>query len=177
MLPSPDLPECGSRRSLSVSGFAPGTLCSASSAAVAPGLLALPPRRVHRYGMKERVWIARHGFWPLALLWLPIGIAAQAGVRFMAAAGARGEPHLWPEALATGTSLVLVAPCGLALALGCRRIWCLRYRRAAWIAGIGLGAVTASLAAGLLGPIAIAINVIVVSPPIWGTWWWLVQRG
>ena len=32
-------------------------------------------------------------------------------------------------------SLVFVAPCGLPLALGCRRLWRLGFRRAAWWAG------------------------------------------
>ena len=36
-------------------------------------------------------------------------------------------------------SLVPVAPCGLPLALGCRRLWRLGYRRGAWMAGIGTG--------------------------------------
>ena len=64
-------------------------------------------------------------------------------------------------------SLVLVAPCGLPLALACRRLWRLRHRRAAWIAGTGLGTVTvaASLVAGLLGPVAIAIYAVVWSCP------------
>ena len=31
--------------------------------------------------MEGRGWIGRHGFWPLALLWLPARIAAQAAVR------------------------------------------------------------------------------------------------
>ena len=109
--------------------------------------------------MDERSWIVRHGFWVLALLWLPAGVAAQAAVRFLPGAGSTGDPHFWPTALTAAGSLVLVAPCGLPLALGCRRLWRLRYRRAAWAAGIGLGAVTvaASLAAGLLGPVAIAV--------------------
>ena len=121
----------------------------------------------------------RHGFWPLALLWLPVGVAAQAAVRFFPDAGRPGDPHLWPEVLAAVGSLVLVAPCGLPLALGCRRVWRLRYRRAAWVVGIGLGTATvaASLVAGLLGPVAIAIYAIVLSLPVWGTWWWLVRRG
>ena len=128
--------------------------------------------------MGVRSCIERHGFWPLALLWLPAGVAAQAAVRFPFWAGATGDPHFWPAALTAAGSLVLVAPCGLPLALGCRRLWRLRYRRAAWAVGIGLGAVTvmASLVAGLLGPIAIAIYAIVISLPVWGAWWWLARR-
>ena len=45
-------------------------------------------------------------------------------------------------AAAAAGSLVLVAPCGLPLALGCRRLWRMRRRRAAWVAGICLGAGT-----------------------------------
>ena len=76
-------------------------------------------------------------------------------------------------------SLVPVAPCGLPLALGCRRLWRLGYRRAAWTAGIGLGAATvaASLVAGLLGPVAIAVYAAVLSVPVWIAWYWLVRRG
>ena len=120
-----------------------------------------------------------HGFWPLAVLWLPVGIAAQAAVRFVPAGGLPGDPYPWPEALAAVRSLLPVAPCGLPLALGCRRIWRLRYRRAAWLVGIGLGGATvaASLVAGLLGPVAIAIYAILFSLPVWVTFWWLVRRG
>ena len=66
-------------------------------------------------------------------------------------------------------SLLLVAACGLPLALGCRRLWRLSYRRAAWLAGLGLGAVTvaASLMAGLLGPVATAVYAAVLSVPVW----------
>ena len=129
--------------------------------------------------MEERDWIMRHGFWPLALLWLPVGIAAQAVVRFPLVAGSPSDPHFGPAVLTAAGSLVVVAPCGLPLALGCRRLWRLRYRRSAWVAGIGLGAVTvaASLVAGLLGPVAVAIYAIVLSLPVWGTWWWLARRG
>ena len=70
---------------------------------------------MHRYGMEERGWIARRGFWPLALLWLPAGVAAQAAVRFLPNAGLPGDPHFWPAALTAAGSLVLVAPCGLPL--------------------------------------------------------------
>ena len=130
--------------------------------------------------MEERGWIARNGFGLLALLWLPAGVVLQAAVRFAPEAGGATDPGLWlasaPMAVA---SLVMLAPCGLPLALGCRRLWRLRYRRAAWLAGIGLGAVTvaASLAAGLLGPVVIAVYAMVLSLPVWSAWWWLVRRG
>jgi len=48
---------------------------------------------MHRYVMEERGWIARHGFWPLALLWLPAAVAAQAAARFLPETGAP-EPAL-----------------------------------------------------------------------------------
>ena len=129
--------------------------------------------------MDDRSGILRHGFWALALLWLPAGVVAQAAVRFLPDAGPTGDAQSWTAALTAAGSLVPVAPCGLPLALGCRRLWRLRYRRAAWAAGIGLGALTvaASLVAGLLGPVAIAIYAIVLSLPVWGAWWWLVRRG
>ena len=76
-------------------------------------------------------------------------------------------------------SLIPLAPCGLPLALACRRLWWLGYRRGAWLAGIGLGAITvaASVVAGLLGPIAIALYAVVLSAPVWLAWWWLARRG
>ncbi len=134
---------------------------------------------MHRYGMEGRGWIARNGFWPLALLWLPAGVAAQAAVRFLPEAGAMPEPGIWAASAVTAlSSLAVLAPCGLPLALGCRRLWRLRYRRAAWIAGIGLGAVSvaASVVAGLLGPVAIAIYAVVLSLPVWAASWWLARR-
>ena len=76
-------------------------------------------------------------------------------------------------------SLTPVAPCGLPPELGCRRLWRQGYRRTAWTAGVGLGAVTAaaSLVAGLLGPIAIAVCALVVSLPAWIAGWRLARRG
>ena len=78
-----------------------------------------------------------------------------------------------------GLSLAPLVPCGLPLALGCRRLWRLGYRRGAWIAGISLGAVTvaAALPAGLLGPLAIAVCAVALGAPVWLAWWWLAWRG
>lgn len=75
-------------------------------------------------------------------------------------------------------SLGPVAPCGLPLALGCRRLWRLGYRRTAWTTGVALGVLTvaASLVAGLLGPIAIAVYAVVLSGPVWAGAWWLARR-
>ena len=120
----------------------------------------------------------RRGFWLLALLWLPAGVMAAAAVRFIPDATASAGPGMWPVTLLMSAgSLVFVAPCGLPLALGCRRLWRLGYRRAAWMAGIGLGAVTvaASLVAGLLGPLAIAVYAAVLSLPVWVAWLWLAR--
>ena len=134
------------------------------------------PGLVHRYGMDGRGWIGRHGFWPLALLWLPAGIVAQAVVRLGAFQAAFVAPG---ELLAALGSLAPVVPCGLPLPLGCRRLWRLGYRRAAWAAGVGLGALTIPVAvfAGLLGPLAIAAGAVVLSLPVWIAWWWLARHG
>ena len=130
--------------------------------------------------MDNRGIIGRRGFLPLALLWLPAGVVATAVVRFAGDAGPADEPVLWlAMAPMMAGSMMLVAPCGLPLALGCRRVWRLGYRRGAWLTGIALGAVTvtASLVAGLLGPVTIAVYAAVLSVPVWLAWWWLVRRG
>ena len=118
-------------------------------------------------------------FWALALLWLPAGVVAMAAVRFLPGHGLPETGGMAPAMLLmSARALLPVAPCGLPLALGCRRLWRLGYRRAAWMAGIGLGALTvaASLVAGLLGPVAIAIYAAVLSTPVWIAWCWLVRR-
>ena len=76
-------------------------------------------------------------------------------------------------------SLVLAAPCGLPLAFVCQRVWRLGYRRGAWLAGMGFGAVTvgAPSVAGLLGPVVIAIYAVVLGLPVWMAWWQLAHRG
>ena len=84
-----------------------------------------------------------HGFWPLALLWLPVGVAVQAAARFVPATDAPRQPGVWVAAvLMSAASLVVLATCGLPLSLVCRRLWRFRhlYRRAAGATGIGLGA-------------------------------------
>ena len=129
--------------------------------------------------MAERDRKGRWRFWALALLWLPAGVVAQAAVRFAPDAGAPTEPAMGlAMLLMSAQSLIVVSPCGLPLALGCRRLWRLGYRHGAWAAGLVLGAVTvaASVMAGLLGPVAIAVCAIVLGLPVWAAWWWLARR-
>ena len=123
--------------------------------------------------------LANIGFWALGLLWLPVGIMATAAVRFPSGAGPSTDPAMWiTVAVMSVQSLVFVAPCGLPLALACRRLRRLGYARAAWAAGVGLGAITvaASLVAGLLGPIGILAYALVLSAPVWTAAWWLARR-
>ena len=67
--------------------------------------------------MENRGLIVRRGFWRLAPLWLPAGVVA-AVVGFVAEAVRASEPvPLVTMAPMMAASLVLVAPCGLPLAL------------------------------------------------------------
>ena len=122
----------------------------------------------------------RWRFWALALLWLPAGVAATSLLRlFGGGGGPPGDSAMALAAIPTmAASLVPVAPCGLPLALACRGLWRLGHRRAAWWAGSGLGLVTAvaSLVAGLLGPVAIAVCAVVLSLPVWIARYWLGRR-
>ena len=130
--------------------------------------------------MGDRGIYKGRGFWALALLWLPAGVVTQALVRFLPETGPQADPGLSPVMLPMlAGSLALVAPCGLPLALGCRRVWRLGYRRGAGWTWIALGAVTvaASVVAGLLGPAAIALYAAVLSLPVWAAWWWLAHHG
>ena len=71
--------------------------------------------------------------------------------------------------LASFPSLIVVAPAGLPLALACRQLRRLGYARTTWVAAAVLAPVTvaASLLAGLLGPLAIAIYAVMLSLPVW----------
>lgn len=118
----------------------------------------------------------RLAFGLLALLWLPVGIAATALVR--------GMP--WPVgssawlsflAMAVATAPV-TAPCGLPLALACLGLQRIGYPGTAWAAFAVLAPATAvaSLFAGLLGPVAIAIYALVISVPAWILYAFLRRR-
>ena len=124
--------------------------------------------------MENRGSIGWRGFWLLA------GVVAMAVMCFGAEDGRAGEPVLLlTMAPMMAASLVPVAPCGLRLAAVCQRVWRLGCRRGAWLAGMGLGAVTvgAWLVAVLLGPVAIAIYAVVLGLPVWMAWWRLAHRG
>ena len=115
----------------------------------------------------------------LALLWLPAGLAATSMVRFPPPGGPSPEPWMWLSVmLISAVKLLAMAPCGLPLALGCRGVWRLGHRRAAWAAGLVLGVVTveAVLLAGLHGLLAIAACALGAGLPVWAAWWWLARR-
>ena len=112
-----------------------------------------------------------------ALLWLPAGVAATAPLRGF---GFGADSGPWPMmVLMMASSLVVVAPAGLPLAIGCRRLWRLGRARAAWAAFALLAPATvaASLLAGLLGPLAIAVAAAVLSVPVWFAVGVLRRRG
>ena len=115
--------------------------------------------------MDNRRRIRRRGFWALALLWLPAGVFATAAVLFWT------TPAAWRPM--TPASAISLMPCGLPLALACRQVWRLGWRRVAWAIGAVLGAVTAPLLAGQPGPLAIAAWAVALSLPAWLAWWWL----
>ena len=111
-----------------------------------------------------------------ALAWLPAGILLVSLVRFGAMSRSEGLPFpIGPETLFMLPQMLLglavTAPCGLPLALACRRIWQTGSHAAAWMSFAILASLTAvaSLFAGLLGPIAIAIYAAVLSVPAWIT--------
>ena len=142
--------------------------------------LESPPPTVHRCNMEMKARNEGRGFWALALCWLPVGVLVQAAVRFVSQAGGVPESGtLVMVAIMSVPSLVVLAPCGLPLALGCRRLWRLGRRLTAWWLGVSLGALTvaASVFAGLLGPVAIAVVALLASGPVWAAGWWMARRG
>ena len=139
-----------------------------------------PVPSVHPCDMETKARNEGRGFWALALCWLPAGVFVQAAVRFVPQAGGAPEAGmLMMAAVMSVPSLVILAPCGLPLALGCRRLWRLGRRQTAWWLGASLGALTvaASVFAGLLGPVAIAAFALLASAPVWAASWWIARRG
>lgn len=142
--------------------------------------LESPPPTVHPCDMEMKAWKGQIGFWALALCWLPAGVLVQAAARFVPQADGAPEAGMFMMAVVMSvSSLVVLAPCGLPLALGCRRLWRLGRRQTAWWLGVSFGALTvaASVFAGLLGPVAIAAFALLASAPVWAASWWLARRG
>ena len=141
--------------------------------------LDLPPGAVLPCDMDRKALKGRRWFWALALCWLPAGVLVQAVARFAPEAGGAAEAGTWMmAAIMSVPSLVLLAPCGLPLALGCRRLSRLGHRPAAWWLGVSLGVLTvaASVFAGLLGPVAIVVWALLFSVPVWAVSWWLARN-
>ena len=115
---------------------------------------------------KAREW-SGPVFFIVALLWLPVGLILSALLRGFGFGGGPDTPAM--ALLAPLLSLVVVAPAGLPLALACRQLRRRGYVRTTWVAAAVLAPVTvaASLLAGLLGPLAIAIYAVVLSLPVW----------
>ena len=116
---------------------------------------------------KAREW-SGPVFFIVALLWLPVGLVVSALLRGFGFGGGPDTPTM-ALLLAPLLSLVVVAPAGLPLALACRQLRRRGYVRTTWAGAAVLAPVTvaASLLAGLLGPLAIAICAVVLSLPVW----------
>ena len=73
------------------------------------------------------------------------------------------------ELVQVAASVLICAPLGLPLPLACRWLWRKGYPRAAWVSVAVLAplSLVATLFAGLLGPVAIAIATAVLSLPVW----------
>ncbi len=108
-------------------------------------------------------------FWALALSWLPLGILLTAVIRHLPGLSVGGPPAFLFTMLVQSFSLVLIAPCGLPLALAWQQTCRIGHARAAWTAFGILAPLTtlASLFAGLLGPFAIAAYAVFLSLPAW----------
>ena len=119
-------------------------------------------------------------FWIWALAWLPAGVVfvslTRSGAGFMPPASLSMMLMAAPMAI---LSLMPVAPCGLPLALAWRQIQWLGHPKAAWAAVAVLAPLTAfaSLFAGLLGPVAIAVYATLLSAPAWILYAVLRSRG
>ena len=102
-------------------------------------------------------------FMVLALAWLPLGILV---ITLLRGPLFTGQVMGLLSAL---PSLLVTAPFGLPLAWACRLIHGLQQPRTAWITFAVLAPITAAatIVAGLLGPIGIAVYAAVLSLPAW----------
>ena len=128
-------------------------------------------------------------FWLLALLWLPalvIGAVLIHWFPFLGASPAEleltvlhpsltvvpmGEVQLWVRLVPMFViALFVFSPAGLAVALPCRQLWRLGYRRAAWITGAA-----AALTSTALLTLAMELFLPVTAPEFSGTTGRLVE--
>ena len=72
-----------------------------------------------------------------SLLWLPVGVVLTMFVFFTEIFA---NPGTWEEVIPELGWLLIVALCGLPLALACRQLWRFGYRTAAWAAMLVIGA-------------------------------------
>ena len=115
--------------------------------------------------MDGRRRTGRFRFWLPALLWLPAGLLAVEVLRTGSAEGV-----MTPLA---GRELPVAAPCGVPLALACRRLGRLGYPGPALVAWVALGAASV---ADLLVPLPAGVRAILVSLPVWLAVWRLTPR-
>ena len=146
-------------------------------------VVTLQRRREASANMNRRDSIRGVGFWLLALLWLPAQVIGAVLIEFFPSLGASpsedelrvflmplvvvpmGEVQLWVRLLPMlATALFVFAPAGLMVALPCRQLWRLGYRRAAWT----VGAVAALTTAALLS-LAMNLFLLVTAPEFVGT--------
>lgn len=104
-------------------------------------------------------------FWIPALLWLPAGIIAGEVLRTGSAQG-----MMTPSPL---VELTLVAPCGLPLALACRRLGRSGHSGPTLVAWSVLGA---AAVASLLGTLPAGAQALLASLPVWVVAWRLARR-
>lgn len=78
----------------------------------------------------------------------------------------------WVTAPLAALELLLAAPCGLPLALACRRLGRLGYPGPALVAWPALGAVAV---AGPLVPLPLGVQAILACLPVWLAAWWLTR--
>ena len=126
----------------------------------------------------RRISIHGVGFWLLSLLWLPAEVIGALLIEFFPYLGTTpsevelgiimsplvavpmGEVQLWVRLLPMlATTLLVFSPAGLMVALPCRQLWRLGYRRVAWTVGAAAAVSTAAL-------LSLAMELfMLVSPP------------
>ena len=123
------------------------------------------------------------GFWLLALLWLPVLVIGTILIDMYPSLGASpsefelsvlhpplvvvpmGEVQLWVRFVPMFViALFVFSPAGLAVALPCRQLWRLGYRRTAWIVGV-----VAALTSAALLTLAMELFLLVSAPSFSGT--------